>query len=70
MKIHADTSVCIAAGQCALRAPEVFDQNERDGTVVLLVEEPGPDQEEAVREAVQLCPSGAITVSGDTVIAH
>lgn len=63
MKVHADPELCIAAGQCALRAPEVFDQNDRDGTVILLLDEPTPDHHAAVHEAVTLCPSGAITMS-------
>jgi ferredoxin len=63
MKVHADSTICIGAGLCALRVPEVFDQNQRDGTVVLLTEEPDADQHAAVSEAVSLCPSGAITVS-------
>ncbi|NUP02753.1 MAG: ferredoxin [Nonomuraea sp.] len=63
MKITADASVCIGAGMCALTVPEVFDQSEDEGTVVLLSEEPSGAQEEAVRRAVTLCPSGAISVS-------
>ncbi|MEU1385543.1 MULTISPECIES: (4Fe-4S)-binding protein [unclassified Nonomuraea] len=63
MKITADTTVCIGAGMCALTVPEVFDQSEDEGTVVLLSEVPGEGQEEAVRRAVSLCPSGALSVS-------
>ncbi|GGS86693.1 ferredoxin [Nonomuraea spiralis] len=63
MKITADTSVCIGAGMCALTVPEVFDQSEDEGTVVLLQEVPAEGQEEAVRRAVSLCPSGALSVS-------
>ncbi|MEU5866257.1 ferredoxin [Nonomuraea sp. NPDC050227] len=63
MKITADTTVCIGAGMCALTVPEVFDQSEDEGTVVLLREVPEEGQEEAVRRAVSLCPSGAISVS-------
>ncbi|GGS32534.1 MULTISPECIES: ferredoxin [Actinokineospora] len=64
MTVRADTSVCIGAGLCALRAPKVFDQDESDGTVVLLGQ-PGADDLPAVREAVDQCPSGAIELSGD-----
>lgn len=64
MRVHADPAVCVGAGQCALRAPAVFDQGD-DGTVVVLREEPGPDQRDAVREAVRLCPSGAIRTLPD-----
>lgn len=48
---------------CVLTAPEVFDQSEEDGAVRLLRREPAPGQEEAVRVAVDLCPSGAIVVT-------
>jgi ferredoxin len=61
MKINADTEVCIGAGMCALTAPQVFDQSEDDGTVVLLQPVPPADQEEAARHAVTLCPSGALS---------
>lgn len=63
MNVHADPAVCIGAGQCALRAPAVFDQNEDDGTVMLLDTEPGTEHEKAVREAIALCPSGAISIT-------
>lgn len=63
MRVYADTTVCVGAGLCALRAPTVFDQSDHDGTVVLLDAEPGAEQHEAVGAAVDLCPSGAISVS-------
>ncbi|SEG84279.1 ferredoxin [Nonomuraea solani] len=63
MKIKADASVCIGAGMCALTVPKVFDQSEEEGTVVLLEEAPPAELEDAVRRAVTLCPSGAISAS-------
>ncbi|PXY22113.1 ferredoxin [Prauserella flavalba] len=48
---------------CALTAPEVFDQDD-DGIVVTLTEQPGPEATDAVREAVQLCPAGALKLAG------
>ncbi|MGR6921598.1 ferredoxin [[Actinomadura] parvosata] len=62
MEIKADTTVCIGAGMCALTVPKVFDQSEDEGTVVVLQDEPPQELEEAVRRAVTLCPSGAISV--------
>ncbi|MFF5205775.1 ferredoxin [Streptosporangium sp. NPDC000396] len=62
MKIKANTEVCIGAGMCVLTVPGVFDQSEDDGTVVVLESEPSASQEAAVRRAVQLCPSGALSV--------
>ncbi|MEU8377596.1 ferredoxin [Streptosporangium sp. NPDC048865] len=65
MKITTDMTRCIGAGMCVLTAPEVFDQSEDEGTVVLLDETPPPGLHAAVHRARQLCPSGAISVSDD-----
>jgi ferredoxin len=60
VKVRANRDVCIGAGLCLLAAPEVFDQSEEDGLVVVLEEQPedGP----SVREAIANCPSGAISI--------
>ncbi|MEV6932301.1 ferredoxin [Dactylosporangium sp. NPDC051485] len=60
MRVGADTDVCVGSGQCALRLPEVFDQREEDGVVVVLDEHPPPSLRDAVRQAVLGCPSGAL----------
>jgi ferredoxin len=62
MKVSADTAVCLAAGQCALMLPAVFDQRDDDGVVVVLDEEPPAELHDAVRAAVLGCPSGALRV--------
>ncbi|MGW4423406.1 ferredoxin [Streptosporangium sp. NPDC004631] len=62
MRIQTDTERCVGAGMCALTAPEVFDQSEEDGTVVLLDAEPPPERHAAVRQAERLCPSGAVSI--------
>jgi len=49
-----------------MTAPEVFDQNEDDGTVVLLEAEPADSHRLAVLESAQMCPSSAITVVGQS----
>jgi ferredoxin len=61
MKIAADRDVCIGAGMCVMTAEAVFDQDD-DGIVVVLVEAPEGADEAAAREAVGLCPSGALRV--------
>ncbi|HET6501815.1 MAG TPA: (4Fe-4S)-binding protein [Amycolatopsis sp.] len=63
MRIIADTNTCVGAGQCVLTDPEVFDQSQDDGTVILLNERPA-DVEKA-REAVNICPSGALSLVED-----
>jgi ferredoxin len=61
MKIAADRDMCIGAGLCVVTAPAVFDQDD-DGIVVMETEEPGGANADAVREAVSLCPSGALSL--------
>jgi ferredoxin len=66
MELGVDRERCIGAGMCVLTAPGVFDQDAEDGRVVPLDLTPAPELGPVVREAVQVCPSGAITiVSGD-----
>lgn len=62
MKIVADRQLCTSAGNCARIAPELFDQGEEDGVVVVLEPEPPPSLAEAAREAESLCPARAITL--------
>jgi ferredoxin len=62
MRIKADTGVCVGSGQCVLTEPAVFDQDD-DGVVTLLVERPDGDTAERAREAVSLCPSGALSIA-------
>lgn len=40
MNIAVDADKCCGAGQCVLPAPEVFDQGEDDGIVILPAPEP------------------------------
>ncbi|NJQ02550.1 ferredoxin [Streptomyces zingiberis] len=62
MKVETDENRCIAVGNCAAVAPAVFDQNDEDGTVLLLDAAP-PEREHAeVRAAALRCPASAITV--------
>jgi len=60
VKIIVENEKCIAAGQCVLSAPDVFDQNEEDGIVILLAENPSDDLTDNVEEAAALCPGRAI----------
>ncbi|TJZ57026.1 ferredoxin [Streptomyces piniterrae] len=62
MKITLDADKCCAAGQCVLIAPEVFDQRDEDGIVVLLDDAPPAEQHEAVREAAAICPAAVIEI--------
>lgn len=59
MKVLGDRDVCIAAGNCVMTAPAVFDQDD-DGLVVVLVDEVPAAEEANVRVAVDICPSQAL----------
>ncbi|MEB8340815.1 ferredoxin [Streptomyces endophyticus] len=64
MKITVDEDTCCGAGQCALIAPDVFDQRDEDGIVVLLDAQPPSEQHALADEAASVCPASAIRVSG------
>lgn len=62
MEIALDENKCCGAGQCVLVAPEVFDQRDEDGVVVLLDDAPPTEQHENIRNAAAVCPAAAIQV--------
>ncbi|NDZ79171.1 ferredoxin [Streptomyces sp. SID10853] len=66
MRISVDEEKCCGAGQCVMIAPEVFDQRDEDGIVVLLAAAPDPGQHEAVRESASVCPAAAIHITEQT----
>lgn len=61
-QIHIKKHLCVGAGLCVLSSKEVFDQDEDDGLVRLLVAEPPEHLHDTVRGAVRKCPSLAIVV--------
>lgn len=63
MQVTADRNVCVGAGLCALTAPEVFDQDD-DGLVTVLQAVPDGDNRPLAREAGEICPSGAVRITG------
>ncbi|HEY1702755.1 MAG TPA: ferredoxin [Trebonia sp.] len=62
MKVEVDVHKCVASGQCVLIAPQVFDQRDDDGMVVLLDDTPAPEYHASVRESATVCPAAAIRV--------
>ncbi|ASO20739.1 ferredoxin [Actinoalloteichus hoggarensis] len=64
MRISVDQDKCCGAGSCVLVAPEVFDQRDEDGIVMLLDAQPAADVHDRVREAADVCPASAIQLSG------
>ncbi|WP_372443267.1 ferredoxin [Actinoplanes teichomyceticus] len=59
-RVEFDEPRCIAAGQCVMTAPEVFDQRDEDGVAIVLQPEPAPEHLDAVRNAVAVCPAAAL----------
>ncbi|MFJ5260927.1 ferredoxin [Streptomyces sp. NPDC088387] len=60
MKISVDPSQCYGSGDCVYRAPDVFTVADGFGSVIPGREDAGDAPE--VREAVEGCPSQAITL--------
>lgn len=65
MKVAINRTKCIAAGQCVMKSPFVFDQDEEDGIVLLLTDSPAPEHEKATRLAAKVCPAAAIEIIED-----
>jgi ferredoxin len=61
MKVKVDFDVCASTGSCMQICPEVFEVRS-DGYLYILIEEPGAELEAKVNEAVDLCPTAAISV--------
>lgn len=60
-KVVVDRAICLKAGQCYYLQPGVFRADSR-GWPEIVVEHPEGDELEAAEDAVEICPSGAITV--------
>ena len=65
MRLLADTAICVGAGMCVLTAPAVFDQDDEHGTVLVRDSHPAGDDLARVHRAVDLCPSGALSLRDD-----
>ena len=61
MKVTVNFDVCASTGACTQVAPEVFVIR-NDGYLHILKEQPSPELYDAVQEAADLCPTGAIVL--------
>ena len=61
MRVGVDRDRCVGSGTCELLAPDLFAVGD-DGVVALLHPEPSDDDEAAVRDAVDQCPTGALSL--------
>jgi ferredoxin len=60
MHVEVDRERCCGSGNCVMLLPEVFDQDDAEGLVVLRQPEPPETQRDTVQKAVLMCPAGAI----------
>ena len=63
VRVAVDRERCVGSGACEALLPEVFEVGD-DGVVRVLRPEVGPEDEAAVRDAVDRCPTGALTLPG------
>ena len=64
MRVIGDREICMATGVCVMTADAVFDQDE-DGIVALIAEQVPGASENIARNAVRMCPSGALRIVED-----
>jgi ferredoxin len=62
MRVQVDRALCDSHGVCAVEAPGVFELTD-DDQLIVLNEEPGPEELDAVSSAVLLCPKRALTLA-------
>jgi ferredoxin len=60
-RIEVDRDRCIGSGTCEALAPAVFEVDD-EGVMTVLHPEPGEAELSDVREAVQACPTRALTL--------
>jgi ferredoxin len=63
MNVTVSQDRCVSSGQCVLLAPDVFDQRDEDGAVVLLQDQPPAESHDNVRLAARVCPALAIQLT-------
>ena len=61
MRVVLDENKCSSLGMCESIAPEVFEVGE-EGGLTILNPTPPEDQRELMEEAVEACPTGALSI--------
>lgn len=64
MKITVDRTKCTALGICESVAPDLFEVQD-DGSLTIMVDRPDAALQEAARDAVEGCPTGALFLEED-----
>ena len=68
MRVVVDCDLCESNAICMQVAPEIFEVRD-DDFLYVLNEEPGEDRRSAVEEAVQRCPTQAISRTDPEIAA-
>ncbi|WP_029432326.1 ferredoxin [Blastococcus sp. URHD0036] len=63
LDIRVDRDLCMGSGQCTIYAPRTFAQD--DATIAYVLNPDGGTEEE-VRDAISACPTGALSIAGET----
>lgn len=58
-----DRERCVGTGSCVFANPEIFDQDENDGRLLVLNENPPPHHHQTVLDAIEVCPVSAIKLA-------
>ena len=64
MKVIVDELRCDAHGVCVAACPEVFELDEHEDIIRVLIEEPDESLRAAVNRAASACPKAAIEIEG------
>ena len=62
LRVSVDLDRCCGSGQCVRTVPEVFDQSDETGLVILLDPTPPADLRPDLEDATYRCPSQALTL--------
>jgi ferredoxin len=63
VRVVVDRDRCVGSGTCEALAPDVFEVDD-DGVLVVRRETPGDGEQSDVRDAVNACPTRALTLDG------
>lgn len=64
MKLSVDQERCMSTALCTGMAPEVLEIG-ADGSLIVLIDAPGGELADDVRDAVRMCPFQALLVDED-----
>ncbi|MEU2558719.1 ferredoxin [Streptomyces longispororuber] len=62
MDIRVDRELCVGSGNCVANVPQVFDQDDDEGLVLVHTTEVPEHLRASVELAERVCPVGAIQV--------